>query len=75
MYKFVLCFNPFLIRLTHRGYACLRQANVPESMSSYLGLEASEGLTQKTDDDSLSAESLDSVSQGSDLKYNNLKIC
>lgn len=51
------------------------QANVPESMSSYLGLEASEGLTQKTDDDSLSAESLDSVSQGSDLKYNNLKIC
>ncbi|KAM9410425.1 NGFI-A-binding protein 2 isoform 1-T2 [Pholidichthys leucotaenia] len=35
---------------------------VPESVSSFLGVEGSEGLTQRADDDSLSAESLDSVS-------------
>ncbi|XP_010780241.1 NGFI-A-binding protein 2 [Notothenia coriiceps] len=35
---------------------------VPESVSSLLGVESSEGLTQRADDDSLSAESLDSVS-------------
>ncbi|KAK5872242.1 hypothetical protein PBY51_012961 [Eleginops maclovinus] len=35
---------------------------VPESVSSLLGAESSEGLTQRADDDSLSAESLDSVS-------------
>ncbi|XP_029906756.1 NGFI-A-binding protein 2 [Myripristis murdjan] len=36
---------------------------VPESVSSLLGVEGSEGLTQRADDDSLSTESLDSVSQ------------
>lgn len=35
---------------------------VPESVSSLLGVEGSESLTQRADDDSLSAESLDSVS-------------
>ncbi|XP_060926067.1 NGFI-A-binding protein 2 [Limanda limanda] len=35
---------------------------VPESVSSFLGVESSEALTQRADDDSLSAESLDSVS-------------
>ncbi|CAK6955755.1 NGFI-A-binding protein 2 isoform X1 [Scomber scombrus] len=35
---------------------------VPESVSSLLGVEGSEALTQRADDDSLSAESLDSVS-------------
>ncbi|KAM7422324.1 hypothetical protein PAMA_010406 [Pampus argenteus] len=35
---------------------------VPESVSSLLGAEGSEGLTQRADDDSLSTESLDSVS-------------
>ncbi|KAM4613087.1 NGFI-A-binding protein 2 [Polymixia lowei] len=36
---------------------------VPESVSSLLGAEGSECVTQRADDDSLSAESLDSVSQ------------
>ncbi|KAF7659637.1 hypothetical protein LDENG_00295090 [Lucifuga dentata] len=36
---------------------------VPESVASLLGAEASEALTQRVDDDSLSAESLDSLSQ------------
>lgn len=40
---------------------------VPESVSSLLGVEGSEGLAQRADDDSLSAESLDSVSHGKDL--------
>ncbi|XP_032370486.1 NGFI-A-binding protein 2 isoform X2 [Etheostoma spectabile] len=35
---------------------------MPESVPSFLGVEGSEGLTQRADDDSLSAESLDSVS-------------
>lgn len=41
---------------------------VPESVSSLLGAEASEGLAQRGDDDSLSAESLDSVSHGKEPK-------
>lgn len=41
---------------------------VPESVSSLLGAEASEGLAQRGDDDSLSAESLDSVSHGKELE-------
>lgn len=40
------------------------QVIVAESVSSLLGVEGSEGLTQRADDDSLSAESLDSVSHG-----------
>ncbi|KAM3878141.1 NGFI-A-binding protein 2 [Diretmus argenteus] len=36
---------------------------VPESVSLLVGVEGSEGLTQRADDDSLSAESVDSVSQ------------
>lgn len=39
---------------------------VPESISSLLGVEGSEVLTQRAEDDSLSAESLDSVSHGKD---------
>ncbi|XP_067443783.1 NGFI-A-binding protein 2 isoform X1 [Thunnus thynnus] len=35
---------------------------VPESVSSLLGVEGSDGLIQRADDDSLSTESLDSVS-------------
>ncbi|XP_035007484.1 NGFI-A-binding protein 2 isoform X1 [Hippoglossus stenolepis] len=35
---------------------------VPEGVSSLLGVESSEALNQRADDDSLSAESLDSVS-------------
>ncbi|KAL6111642.1 nab2 [Pungitius sinensis] len=35
---------------------------LPESVSLVLGVEGSEGLTQRGDDDSLSAESIDSVS-------------
>ncbi|XP_020498128.1 NGFI-A-binding protein 2 [Labrus bergylta] len=35
---------------------------VPESVSSLLGVDGSEGMTQRADDDSLSTESLDSVS-------------
>lgn len=42
---------------------------MPESVSSLLGVEASEGLTQRADDDSLSAESLDSVSHGKGLRF------
>ena len=37
---------------------------MPESVSSFLGVEGPEGLNQRADDDSLSAESLDSVSHG-----------
>lgn len=40
---------------------------MPEGVSSLLGVEGSEGLTQRADDDSLSAESLDSVSHGKDF--------
>lgn len=40
------------------------EAMVPESMPSLLGVEGSESLTQRTDDDSLSAESLDSHDTG-----------
>ncbi|XP_034388933.1 NGFI-A-binding protein 2 isoform X2 [Cyclopterus lumpus] len=39
----------------------------PESVSLVLGVEGSEGLAQRADDDSLSAESLDSVSHGKDF--------
>lgn len=42
---------------------------MPESVSSLLGVEAAEGLTQRADDDSLSAESLDSVSHGKGLSF------
>lgn len=41
---------------------------MPESVSSLLGVEGSESLTQRADDDSLSAESLDSVSHGKKQK-------
>lgn len=41
---------------------------MPESVSSLLGVEASEALTQRADDDSLSAESLDSLSHGKDQR-------
>lgn len=37
---------------------------MPESVPSLLGVEGSEVLTQRADDDSLSAESLDGVSHG-----------
>lgn len=42
---------------------------MPESVSSLLGVEGSEGLNQRADDDSLSAESLDSVSHGKEKKF------
>lgn len=38
-----------------------------ESVSSLLGAEGSESLAQRADEDSLSAESLDSVSHGNTL--------
>lgn len=41
---------------------------MPESVSSLLGVEGSEALTQRADDDSLSAESLDSGSHGKDIQ-------
>lgn len=45
---------------------------MPESVSSLLGVEGSESLTQRADDDSLSAESLDSVSHGKKQKNQNV---
>lgn len=41
---------------------------MPESVSSLLGVDGAEVLNQRADDDSLSAESLDSVSHGKDLR-------
>lgn len=40
---------------------------MPESVSLVLGVEGSEGLTQREDDDGLCAESVDSVSHGKDF--------
>ena len=41
------------------------QVIVPESVSSLVGVEGSEVTTQRAEDDSVSNESLDTVSQGS----------
>lgn len=44
------------------------QVTAPESTSSLLGADSSEALNQRADDDSLSAESPDSVSHGKHFK-------
>ena len=43
---------------------CVFQVIVSECVSSLHGVEGSEGVSQRADEDSLSGESLDSLTQG-----------